>query len=156
MRSLPWNPEHSPPQHLSRLASELLPRLEWPTDPTDVEDWRTTWRDAFRLRHGEALRSAARLAERMAETAHLLRDRIEDAVTEESEGGAFRVLLREIREELVAGIDEHQFADMCAQTLVYGALTARVTDPQGIRRKSCAQLGPACKSISERLLRTGA
>lgn len=129
IRSLPWNPDHSPRQHLKRLAWELLPRLEWPDDPDAADEWRTEWREAFALRHGAALAGAAQLAERMAETAHDLRDRVASALAAEAGQGPFSDLLGEIGDELVSGIDAEGFADMCAQTLVYGALTARVVDP---------------------------
>ena len=33
--------------------------------------------------------------------------------------------------QLVADVDDPRFADMCAQTLTYGTLSARVTDPIG-------------------------
>lgn len=66
IRSLPWNPVRSTHRQLERLARELLLRLEWPDDPEATDSWRVAWREAFRLRHGEALRSAADLAQRMA------------------------------------------------------------------------------------------
>lgn len=128
IRSLPWRPGQSPPQHLKRLATELLPRLAWPDDD-DIEKWRVAWRDAFRLRHGDAIASAARLAERMAETAHSLRQGVATALTNEVGDGPFSELLEDVRRELVAEVDEARFADMCAQTLVYGTLTSRITDP---------------------------
>lgn len=131
IRSLPWNPDHSPRQHLVRLAVELLPKLEWPADTNEIDVWRSSWREAFALRHGEALTSAAHLADRMALTAHDLRERVAAAIAAEAGEGAFSMLLTEIRDELVSDVDEDRFADMCAQTLVYGALTARVIDPAG-------------------------
>jgi len=131
IRSLPWSPSHSPRQHLKRLAWELLPRLGWPADQSRTDAWREQWREAFALRHGEALGSASALAERMAGTAHGLRERVAEALKAERGNGPFSTLLAEIRDELVGDIDAVRFADMCAQTLVYGALTARVVDPEG-------------------------
>lgn len=129
IRSLPWRPAQSPPQHLRRLATELLPLLAWPDDG-DVDEWRAAWRGAFKLRHGEAIASASRLAERMAATAHALRDRVKRALTDEAGEGPFSELLDDVRRELVADVDEARFADMCAQTLVYGTLTSRIADPE--------------------------
>lgn len=131
IRSLPWNPVRSTQHQLQRLARELLPRLEWPEDPEDGEAWRKSWRDAFRLRHGEALRSAADLAVRMAGVAIDLRDAIDDQLDEEAGDGPFTTLREEIRKELDPDVDNEAMADMCAQTLVSGALTARVIDPVG-------------------------
>jgi hypothetical protein len=83
IRSLPWRPHQSPPQHLRRLATELLPRLSWPSTE-DPAEWRESWRNAFQLRHGEAIASAARLAERMANTAQTVRARVAQAIREEA------------------------------------------------------------------------
>jgi hypothetical protein len=129
IRSLPWRPTQSPDQHLRRLASELLPRLAWPDDPEDIDQWRLQWRDAFRLRHGEVLASTARLGERMADTAKYLRLQIANALEAEHGNGPLTVLLNEVRTELVGTVDAPKFADMCAQTLVYGLLSSRITDP---------------------------
>lgn len=131
IRSLPWRPDHSPQQYLDRLARELLPHLEWPADDGDTEHWRRAWRAAFTLRHGEPIRTAQRLAERMAEVATVLRGTIAETIADEHGSGPFSTLLDEVRRELVANVDEPKFADMCAQTLVYGTLTARITDPDG-------------------------
>lgn len=129
IRSLPWRPDQSPNQHLKRLADELLPHLVWPLDPDDTESWRAGWREAFKLRHGEAIRSASRLAERMAQTAIDLREQITEALGDENGSGPFSYLLDEVRRQLVADVGDKRFADMCAQTLVYGVLSSRVTDP---------------------------
>ena len=39
-------------------------------------------------------------------------------------------MLAQVRSQLIAEADEAKFADMCAQTLVYGMLSARVTAPE--------------------------
>jgi hypothetical protein len=129
IRSIPWRPGQSPAQHLKRLATELLPHLTWPDDPAAVDEWREGWRAAFKLRHGEVIATTSRLVERMSTTAIQLRDSIAAALVAEAGSGPFSMLLEEVRQELVASATPRQFADMCAQTLVYGALTSRVTDP---------------------------
>ena len=130
IRSLPWRPDQSPRQHLDRLAHELLPRLSWPDDEGNENAWGAEWREAFKLRHGEAIASAARLAERMADVAAELRTRIGEALAaEHGRNRPFHELLDEVRLQLVADVSDNDFADMCAQTLVYGTLTSRITDP---------------------------
>ncbi len=129
IRSIPWRPGQSPAQHLKRLAIELLPHLAWPDDAAAVDEWRTEWRAAFKLRHGEVIATTTKLVDRMAATATRVRDKIVAALGAEAGSGPFSALLDEVREELVASVTPGQFADMCAQTLVYGALTSRVTDP---------------------------
>ncbi|MDE0613667.1 MAG: N-6 DNA methylase [bacterium] len=131
VRSLAWRPIQSPHPFLSRLAEELLPALQWPDDSSDPEAWKAKWREAFKLRPGQAISDAARLADRMARTAIDLRDQISQALRQEKGEGPFTTLMDEVREQLVSDVNVPQFADMCAQTLVYGTLTSRITDPEG-------------------------
>ena len=128
---LAWRPVQSPDRHLRRLAEELLPRLAWPDDESDRERWRSAWREPFKLPIGQTIKDAARLAERMAKTARDLRDQIGEALKGEQGSGPFSTLMEEIRTQLVSDVDAKRFADMCAQTLVYGVLSSRVTDPKG-------------------------
>ena len=152
-RSLSWRPTQSPPQHLHRLE-ELLPRLAWPDDDGDTESWRAAWWEAFKLPVGQAIRDAARLAERMAKTARDLRIQIFDELSAEraregtrqgdnsgnieddllaggrTTSAPFSALMGEIRTQLVSDVNRESFADMCAQTLVYGTLSSRVTSPE--------------------------
>ena len=129
-RSLTWRPD-SPAGHLRRLATELLPHLDWPEDETDEVSWRAAWRQAFKLPPGQVILDATRLAERMARTARDLRSQIKDALDAEADSGPFSTLMEEIRTQLVSDVNVDRFADMCAQTLTYGLLSSRVTDPEG-------------------------
>ena len=129
-RSLSWRAD-TPTGHLRRLAEELLPCLDWPDDVTDVVSWRAAWREAFKLPTGQAIRAAARLAERMARTALDLRHQIADALASEQGSGPFSTLMGDVRSQLVSDVDVDRFADMCAQTLTYGVLSSRVTDREG-------------------------
>lgn len=129
-RSLTWRPD-SPAGHLRRLATELLPHLDWPEDETDEASWRTAWRQAFKLPAGQVILDATRLAERMARTARDLRSQIKDALDAEAGSGPFSTLMDEVRTQLVSDVNVDRFADMCAQTLTYGLLSSRVTDPEG-------------------------
>lgn len=130
VRSIPWRPGQSPAQHLTRVATELLPHLRWPDDPDQTEQWREHWRSAFKLRHGEAINTVGRLVERMAATAKQIRVSVTAALDAEAGSGPFSDLLDEVRSQLIGSVTAEKFADMCAQTLVYGTLTGRVTDPE--------------------------
>ena len=129
-RCISWRPADST-MRLRRLAEELLPQLAWPHDEAKVDAWRDAWRSPFTLRPGEVIDSAARLADRMSRTARDLRDQITEAIDAEDGQGPFSELMDDIRQQLVADVDTDRFADMCAQTLVYGLLGSRVTDPDG-------------------------
>ena len=129
-RSLAWRPAHAPTRHLQRLSDELLPCLAWPADDSDVDSWRKTWSEAFKLPVGQTIKDSVRLADRMARTARDLRTQIREAVDNENGSGPFSMLMAEIRTQLVSDVNADSFADMCAQTLVYGMLSSRVTNPK--------------------------
>ena len=128
--SLSWRPT-DPTRRLRRLADELLPQLAWPDNTHDTETWKTTWRQPFTLQPGETITSAARLADLMAHTARHLRQQISGSLADENGTGPFSKLMNQIREQLVADVTDNRFSDMCAQTLVYGLLSSRVSDPEG-------------------------
>jgi predicted helicase len=67
----------------------------------------------------------------MADTARELRQLVSSRLGEEGGAGQFTALMQDVRSQLVADLDEERFSDMCAQTLVYGVLSSRVTDPDG-------------------------
>jgi len=128
---LAWRPVQSPRLHLQRLAEELLPKLCWPDDEEDLESWCSAWREPFELPGGHPIKNASRLAARMAKTAMDLRVQIAEAYDSEHGSGLFSTLMKEIQSRLVSDVTSDRFADMCAQTLVYGVLSSRVTDPKG-------------------------
>ena len=125
LRELSWQPAQETRLVLQLLAEELLPCLDWPEDEGDVDSWRSRWRSGL-TPVGQAISDSARLADRMAKTAGDLRVQIQNALSEEKGSGPFSTLMAEIRTQLVSDVDEASFADMCAQTLVYGVLTSRM------------------------------
>ncbi|WP_428116811.1 hypothetical protein [Candidatus Poriferisodalis sp.] len=131
IRSLAWRPRQGSDHHLARLHHELLPRLAWPADDQAIADaWTAQWREAFKLPLGAAISTASRLAEQMAACAGDLRDQIAEALAAEAGSGPFTAMLGTVRSQLIADVDAARFADMCAQTLVYGLLSNRVTSPE--------------------------
>ena len=115
---------------IQRLITEELPRLRWPENGKSLDTWITDAREVFKLGVREEIKTSEKLARRMAEVAIEVRDEVLGLLEVESETGPLRKLLRQIKEKLVADIDEHGFANMYAQTLVYGLLVARLTNPQ--------------------------
>ena len=131
IRSLAWRPRQGSDRHLARLHHELLPRLEWPADDqVSAESWTAQWREAFKLPLGAAISTASLLAEQMAACAGDLREQIGEALAAEAGSGPFTAMLGTVRSQLIADVDEARFADMCAQTLVYGLLSSRITSPE--------------------------
>ena len=116
--------------HLDQVARELTEGLAWPVDEDDVDAWREQWRAAFTLGYRETITTAQQLSVRLAELAKVTRDRIQGALEIENESGRITLLMKAFSETLVHDLDADGFADMVAQTIAYGLLSARITDPQ--------------------------
>ena len=117
------------PLHLDAVARELTTHLAWPDDERDPDAWRERWRAAFTLRHREVISTSKQLSERLAELARAIRDRIRTALAIETVSGPLTKLMNAFQTALVHDLDERGFADMYAQTIAYGLLSARITDP---------------------------
>jgi hypothetical protein len=117
--------------HLDAVAERLTQDLAWPADEADVDNWRERWNEAFTLRHREVIRTSRDLSIHLAELARTIRDRIRGALAVETASGPLTTLLSAFREALIHDLDASDFADMYAQTIAYGLLSARVANPNG-------------------------
>ena len=115
--------------HLDTVATELTEHLAWPKNDSDASAWREQWRAAFTLRHREVIATSRELSVRLAELARTIRDRIKSALAIETERGPLNTLLKAFKAALVHDLDADGFADMYAQTIAYGLLSARIADP---------------------------
>lgn len=131
IRTLDWNPLKSPPQKIRRLSTDLLPLLTWPNGDFSAGSWLLSWGAAFKVPLGKTISDASSLAKRMAEVAIRLKDTMLTGLQKEQGKGPLNDLLRLIKAEIDSDADEQTFADMCAQTITYGLLAARVNDPEG-------------------------
>ena len=116
--------------HLDQVASKLTEDLAWPADEEDIDTWRAQWRAAFTLGYRETITTSQQLSVRLAELAKVIRKRIQGALDIESESGRITLLMKAFSETLMHDLDRADFADMVAQTIAYGLLSARITDPQ--------------------------
>ncbi len=115
--------------HLDHVARELTENLAWPKDEDDVDSWRKQWRSAFTLRHQEAVTTSRELSVRLAGLARAIRIRIRAVLSFETAGGPVTKLMKAFQKTLVHDLDADGFADMYAQTIAYGLLSARIADP---------------------------
>ena len=146
------------PLHLDAVARELTDHLTWPDDEDDPVAWRERWRAAFTLRHHEVITTSKQLSERLAALACAIRDRTKTAVAIESETGPLRKLMKAFQTALVNDLDEAGFADMYAQTIAYGLLSARITDPARRTADDFAahmRTNPFLRELLETFLRVG-
>ncbi len=116
--------------HLDDVARKLTEHLCWPDDEDNADAWREQWRAAFQLRHGEVINTSKVLSARLAELARAIRDRARSALKIESESGPLTRLMKAFRTALLDDLHADGFADMYAQTIAYGLLSARIADPQ--------------------------
>ena len=146
------------PLHLDAVASELTAHLAWPDDERDPDAWRERWRAAFTLRHREVITTSKQLSECLAELARAIRDRIQTALAIETEAAPLTKLMKAFQTALVHDLDEAGFADMYAQTIAYGLLSARITDPARPTADDFAahmRTNPFLRELMETFLRVG-
>lgn len=130
MKVISWD-TNATDNRLSMIASENLPALRWPDRGSlDADQWRDRWGLAFSAGYREGIKSSAKLAEKMADVARTVRDEVRALHSVESKNGPLRQLFDELKKSLRADLTPETFADMYAQTMVYGLLTARITHPE--------------------------
>ncbi|MBX7132301.1 MAG: hypothetical protein K1X67_06450 [Fimbriimonadaceae bacterium] len=146
------------PLHLGAVAERLKTNLAWPEDDTNIETWRKQWRAAFELRHREVVTTSKELSIRLAELARAIRDRIMTALAHETERGPLTKLMKAFQESLVHDLDAEGFADMYAQTIAYGLLSARIADPHKKTTDDFAahmRTNPFLKELMQTFLKVG-
>ena len=124
---LSWSDDPTPAR-LDLLVKRGVPDLTWHSKgPRIVLD-----PEVLKHVHGyrEGIRSARALSARMAEVAQDVRDEVAALYEVETDGGPIRSLFNDVREQLLGNLTPERFADVYAQTMVYGLLTARIADPE--------------------------
>jgi predicted helicase len=127
IREFYWDGHETNFDHISNY----LEKLKWPTNPNDVEVWRTNWKGAFTGSTREAISNSDQLAKAMANIAKNIKDRVLEVLSVESENGPVHKLFDTFRAGLVHDMTEKGFADMYAQTIAYGLFSARTMDTDG-------------------------
>ena len=125
--------------HLDYCHQELKEKLRWPEGQPDIAEWRERWSSAFTLRHREVITTSKELATRLADLARRIRRRASAVLVLETEQGHLRKLYKSFQEALVHDLSEDDFADMYAQTIAYGLLTAQVSPAMALTQHSAGQ-----------------
>ena len=107
---------------------ESLSHLKWIKDENDTEKWYSKWSSAFVSGHGEVIRSSHELTVKLAKKAREIRKQILDIYAVENDNGYIHELFKDFKESLIHDLDKERFADMYAQTIVYGLFSARCMD----------------------------
>ena len=142
------------PLHLDHVADELQSKLAWPEDDADTDQWRDRWRSAFTLQHRQVIDTSKDLATHLAELARSIRDRIRTVLDIETDRGLVTKLMKAFQEALLHDLDVEGFADMYAQTIAYGLLSARVTSPFGGTADDFAAAMPVTNPFLRELMET--
>lgn len=112
----------------TRLFEQRLSKLEWPTQSTSAQEWQQSWSSAFTTFYKQTISNSHSLTVRLAEETQNIRNRILNTMSIETENGYVHHLFKKFRDTLVKDMTENQFADMYAQTVVYGLFSARCMD----------------------------
>ena len=107
---------------------DSLKKLTWPRDTSNIVAWREQWSSAFSVAYREVIQTSSMLTIRLAAEAQNIRDRVLETLEVENENGYVHKLYEKFRAALIHDMTETAFADMYAQTVVYGLFSARCMD----------------------------
>jgi len=112
---------------LDAVDDTLRRNLRWPDDAANLTAWREQWSAPFRhpLRH--TINTADALADALAGLARSIRDRCNALMDAETEKGQLQKFYIAFQTALLHDLKPAAFADMFAQTITYGLLTAAFT-----------------------------
>lgn len=118
--------------HIAQVAIDLKEKLHWPGDDSDLEEWRKRWSSAFTLHNREVIKTSRDLAIQLADLAKRIRNRTKAILEIETERGSLRKMYKAFKEALLHNLSEDGFSDMFAQTITYGLLTTRFSQPESV------------------------
>jgi len=105
-----------------------LKNLTWPMDVNDVQKWHDDWSSAFSTGYRQIIHDASTLTLQLAAEARGIRNRILETLEVENDNGYVHQLYEKFKDTLIHDMTAVQFADMYAQTVVYGLFSARCMD----------------------------
>lgn len=111
-----------------KLFEERLAQLSWPKNASKIDEWREVWSGAFTMAYKQTIQDSSTLTVQLAAEAQNIRNRILDILEVETKNGYVHKLFEKFRDTLIQDMTEQQFADMYAQTVVYGLFSARCLD----------------------------
>lgn len=111
-----------------RTFEDRISHLSWVKDVTDTQAWYEQWSSAFVTAYHQVIRDSASLTVKLAAEAQAIRDRILDIYAVETHDGYVHKLFKDFKDNLIHDMTKQQFADMYAQTVVYGLFSARCMD----------------------------
>lgn len=110
------------------IFENRLKNLKWPANYVDHNKWQEDWSSAFTTGYKQTIRDASTLTTQLAIEAKGIKERILSILEIESSTGYVHLLYDKFKSTLIHDMTEVQFADMYAQTVVYGLFSARCMD----------------------------
>ena len=139
--------------HLKDTYKTLLTSLNWETTPTgDPEAWREHWSKAFKLTHKEVIDTTKELVVELAHLATVIKKSVLTSINAETDKGPWKKLMLAFQKTLINDLNEEQFADVIAQTVSYGLLTARLSSDGQISLKNLVDMVPSTNPFLKELL----
>jgi predicted helicase len=152
LKVLSWD-ENDTLLHLKDTYKSLVTCLNWETTPTDdPEAWREHWSKAFKLTHKEVINTTKELVVELAHLATVIKKSVLTSINAETEKGPWKKLMLAFQKSLIKDLDEDQFADVIAQTVSYGLLTARLSSDGPISLKNLVDMVPSTNPFLKELL----
>ena len=111
-----------------KVFEDKLANLKWPRNTNNIEEWREMWSSAFTTAYHQVIQDSSTLTVQLAAEAQEIRNRILDILSVETQNGYVHLLYEKFKNTLIHDMKESDFADMYAQTLVYGLFSARCMD----------------------------
>lgn len=102
--------------------------LAWPIEVYNYQKWHDDWSKAFVTSYKQVIHDSQTLTMQLAKEAINIRDRILETLNVETDNGYVHQLYNKFKETLIHDMSEKDFADMYAQTVVYGLFSARCMD----------------------------
>lgn len=157
LRVLGWD-EDDTARRIDLVEQRLKEHLTW-DDELSPEEWRIRWRSGFVWEPRQVPRTTRELVAAMAKLAIRIRDKALRAMASETARGPIRRMHSAFRDSLIHDLDEKGFADMYAQTITYGLLSARISRPAGLVTDDIAAMvtstSPFLRELMEEFIRVG-
>lgn len=156
VRAFDCEPEVEDPMVLKKFHDRLV-CLQWPNvrdNDRNPQMWRDTWLQAFDTYYREKITTSAKLAVELARVAKDVKERILATLEAETEKGFVHKLCDKVRQTLVHNLSTSEFADMYAQTIVYGLFSARCMDetPENFSAEEAISLIPTTNPFLKSLM----
>lgn len=142
-------------RRLSATHETLKNQLHWRDRGEGDDAWRSRWTSGFSEKQGEVVATSKAMAKELARLAREIRRRANELLAEENDQGPLRRLHAAFKEALIHDLKFDDFADMYAQTIAYGLLSARISRESGaLVADNAADLAPPTNPFLKELLET--